>query len=656
MSDNGVTVPPWLLRVGQCICVLFLLACLGLFLYGGTQEGRVTILLAALTGVLSAGWGLLAIPLLAPMLLLDASKIHILVVIEALVVGIFLGRVLRWGRKGPNVRREWGFWPYWLVGLGLLVLAAGWVGLLNLIFMEYPGGRPDNPFFYALWLPFYFAATEPYWSLKVLWNWLTGLALAVVAARIVTPLFAARWMKIAGVALVLISLLSLLTLTGWFTFSDIRGDNLDPFHQGRLQGPAGHSGWFAQWIVFAWAGIALFWQPGRRKLQIALGVVLALVLVVLILTGARAALLAVVVAAAVAGGRIWGGKGWSPRLLLLIPGGLVAIFLAGLLVEGSIGYRLTNLLRFQDRANYYVSSWHLIHDAPMGVGMGMHARAYQSRFTEFWQWYQKDHVTAHSTWLHTLVEGSPFLPLMLCVGIIGLIRGYRRAAPWMEMDTRRTTVALATGLLGLFVISFMQYIFYIRVVEILCWVTGGMMVGLYRLPNHHDPENPPDDDLPVASWGGPRLLLASGVASAIVISMTAFTFDPGEAWREPEGNRKTGISLWTGAKWRTAIPPGTSGITLSLHRKGTPCEVVIQVSGERRFEYRLEPDEWKYVEIPLEPGRRTRGLDPIRWLRIETTPIWYPTDFIEDSVDGRALGIYIYELKMLPPEGFGGNP
>lgn len=636
-------LPLPVLRGCQVICALLLLGALWLFLWGGTQEGRVTIVLAALTGVLGTTWGLLALPLMAPIFLLDASKTHMLVVLDALVVGILLGRVLRWGRNGDrSLAGGWGMWPYWLVGVSLLVLGAGWVGILNLIHMEYPLGTPERPLHHTLMLAAYGPATEPPWSLRVLWNWVTAILLAVVAARTVTPLLAARWMKLAGLSLLVISILGFLSAFGFFSFSHLRAENPDPLHFGRLQGPAGHSGWFAQWFVFAWVGLALFWAPGARKRQLAVLAALLVVGIVLLMTGARASLLGVILAAVLVAGLPWGASRWNPRVVLLLPVGFVALFVVGLFMEGSIGDRLMNLLRFQDRANYYVSSWHLIHDAPMGVGMGMHSRAYESRFLEFWPWYQSDHVTAHSTWLHTLVEGGPFLPMLLLMGIGGLVVGSRRALVSMEAGEKRIVSAIVAGLAGLLVVSFMQYVFYIRVIELVVWVGGGFLVGLIR---QHQLARSPEREL-VVTWGGRRLLLAAGAASVLVVSMTAFTFDPGMAWRQPDGNRETGFSFWTGSSWKTAIPPETRQITFSLHRKATPCTVAIHWAGGGSKTVFMEPDEWRYFELNIEEPRGSRPLDPIRWFSVEVTPVWRPSEVFEGTMDDRALGVYFHELNM----------
>ncbi|MCC5876690.1 MAG: O-antigen ligase family protein, partial [Candidatus Sumerlaeia bacterium] len=343
------------------------------------------------------------------------------------------------------------------------------------------------------------------------------------------------------------------------------------------------------------------------------------------------------------GGIPWGASRWNPRVMLLLPIGFVALFIVGLFMEGSIGDRLMNLLRFQDRANYYVSSWHLIHDAPLGVGMGMHSRAYESRFLEFWPWYQHDHVTAHSAWLHTLVEGGPLLPMMLLLGIGGLVVGYRRAMASMAGDEKRVVSAIAAGLAGLLVVSFMQYVFYIRVIELILWVGGGFLVGLYRL---HRAGLPPEKD-PTVPWGHKRLLLASGVGSLLVLSMTAYTFDPGKSWRQPDGNRESGFSFWTGASWRTAIPPGTSRVAFSLHRKATPCTVKIHGPNGKLAVFQLEPEEWRYVELDLDEVRNDGALNPIRWFEVEVSPVWRPSEVFEDSLDERALGVYFHELRMI---------
>jgi O-antigen ligase len=602
----------------------------------------------------------MALMLLAPVCLLDAGKIHILLALDITVLGIFAGWLREWTPENSAQRRRegvihWGLWPHYLAGLGLLLLASVWVGLQLVVLREnHPVGI--SPAYHSFILTFAGTAADPEWALRSLWNWCTGMLLAVVAARRLSELEIARLMKLGAVIMVgacLVSLFEWLStrapgLTS-FSLQHIRSINPDPLQSGRLQGTAGHPGWFAQYLVLLWPGLLLWWEGGRAKRNLMIMAALALVLVAMVLTAARAGWLAVLIAGPLAAAFIARRHAGFRKALPMLAGAIAVLLIATVIVGGeTLWRRVENILRAQDRANYYVTGLTLLREHPFGIGLGTHYQFYGWLFPPGYRWGQFDFVDSHNLILHTWIENGPFVPLMILAGVIGLAWELRRIWPRLGEQEQRLAGVLALALIGAAIVSIAQYIVYIRIVELLLWTMGGAVIGICRRRQERLGEI-------INSPKGQRLLLACGVAAVFIASGNSHRVYAGEVPRGRSYDDRGRLAMWTGQRWRVAVESDIERIAFSLYRRDITAHGRITWPDGSIQPFTLKPgpadapfgrrEAVASFEFRRDP-RPPQWTDAPGWLTIEVSPLWTPANFDESSSDRRGLGVYIMGLEM----------
>jgi O-Antigen ligase len=632
------------------------------FLHSGTTESRILYLLSFLISAINPVWGLYGLALMAPMFLRDPGSLHLLAGLEIFVLGIFTAELRLLGHSiegvdasarsnpqfslGPNHPKVfWGLWPYLLVGLVVILLASSLVGIQLILFREqpYPLTQSDwiNRLFTFFDRTFYGSGTEPEWAFKSLWNWTTGALLAVVAARRANPLVVARWLKLAGISLFAASALSLLDWMQWLPLTHIRPINPDPLHVGRLQGTAGHAGWYAEWIVIAWPGLLLWWSHGRLKRNLGLSAAIALVGLCLILTAARASWLGAFVAG-VAGCLYIAWTFPHTRRFLPHAGAIILLTLiAGFFLGGDIiQERVAHLLRAQDRANYYITGWFFLSEHPFGLGLGTHYQFYEWTFTPFYRWAQLDHVTSHSLWLHTLIENGPAIPSLLFAIIAAGALELKKSWHLFEPHTRTILFALFLALVGIFTVGIAQYIFYLRIVEIATWIACGFLIGMCRKKRCRM-----ESDNPVDSHWGPRVLLVCGALALMTASLNAHRIYTGQMPRLLGHDKEGNLTFWTGSQWRTPVNRDIDGISFSLYRTALPVWGTITWPDGSMEPFHLQPEETKAFTYSQEAGDANWLAEP-QWLVIKAQPLFTPADNLPDNTDNRGLGVYITSMKF----------
>ncbi|MCC7391293.1 O-antigen ligase family protein [Candidatus Sumerlaeota bacterium] len=649
-SDSGHAAVGWWPRFVRAAGIVFGLLFLIWISQGGTMEGRVTHVVAFFISLTNPIWGIYALALTGPLYLTDQSNTHMLGVLETIAVGVIAGELRLHGRpvidmtasgraEPNNLRVHWGLWPFYLTGLLCILAAAALPGIIMLFFKERTAPYYDGPIRDFLNWTIFGPTTSAEWTVKCLWNWATSCALATIFARRANTLVVARWLKLGAVGLIVACVMGLLDWKGLLTLEHIRRVNPDPLQADRLQGPAGHPGWFGQWIVLMWPGILLWWSAGRTKRNVVIGAALGVVLITLVLTAARAAWLGCMVAAFC--GAIHALSTY-PRMkkkiaLAFVVAGVLA--LVGVIVGGDVLMnRLVHLLRTDDRANYYVTGLLFLREKPFGIGLGMHYHLYEWLITPFYRWSQMDHVDSHSLWLQTLIECGPFMPLVLLAGVVGVALEFVKSRMLFDPPSRTILVAVGISFVGLLTISIAQYLPYIRVVELCTWLCAGAIVGLCRKARCRV-------DGEVESWSGRRILLASGACAIFVATTHHADVDPGNMPRikitAPDGK----LQLWTGREWRTPVNSDIDEVTFALYRKGTASAVEIVWPDGKREELTLAPEERRVFTHRMAPttDHWTRKQD---FLIIRSSTLWTPHNDDEKSEDRRHLGVYISEFEM----------
>jgi O-antigen ligase len=263
----------------------------------------------------------------------------------------------------------------------------------------------------------------------------------------------------------------------------------------RLQSLFWHSGWYSQWIaLLAPMGLAFCLGPGMKARRgassetrvlraggLALCAVAGWVMLLTLQRGGVLALAAgygtVGVLAALGLLRTEGGRRQAAQLFGAV--GAVAILVAlvlGVLAyrgDTALGRRVREFGMIRHRSAIWHSAWTLSMRHPvLGVGMGYYYMAHSDEFREGHPFYSVDKGEAHNTYLHFLAERGPFALIFflaaLGAAISSLARTWRksacspRRAPWI--------VGGAGMLAAWMVYGCVQYMFYVRIVDLTFWI------------------------------------------------------------------------------------------------------------------------------------------------------------------------------------------
>ena len=612
---------------------------------------RVFCWIAFLAGLANPWAALVCIVFLGPLCLLDSGSTYRLVQTEVFLQGAFLGYFCRWANGFFNTKfNQLSIFAClsWLLCFGVI---ASSVPGIQLLFWSDESSKINLNIDHVI----YSFGTWPAWSLRSAYNWMTGLLLAWMVSKMVT-LKRAKVLLIAGsVGTFLASCIGLFELIDVISLGKWRLQNMDPLHREarRLVGFAGHAGWFAEWIVLTWPGLLFIW--GRKQFQkILFCVMISVIALALFLTLARAGWLAGATGGVMMAFFLCYRKSLSLKTLLWITLGI--FLLMGITValnSDAFLNRFYRILDFEDRKNYWISSLHLARWFPKGVGIGLHAIVYESRFFPFHELWQSDHVTAHNTWLHVWVEQGPFQAIVLLIGMLGIL-GF---VGWKvcEFQGERSVVLFCFWLiiLAVFVESWAQYLGFIRVVELMVWMSVGSALGIIRNMNirktieknslsiSHAPKN--------LSWiinmRNAVILGLGGTASMLVAQHHAqknMAYPPPRPFIiEEEGS----LGIWTANRWRFPIDPRWCGVELTVWGGKIPQDVVAHVPNHSPHKFHLEPGAYQGLWFDFYPNREASALTPFHWLEIECAQTWVPSEIDPSSDDHRRLGVYISGLR-----------
>lgn len=432
---------------------------------------------------------------------------------------------------------------------------------------------------------------------------------------------------LAGLALA--AVIGVLDFYGWISLEWLRPTNVDRLRQNirSLQSFSGHPGWFAEYVaVLAPAALALGLRAARpwpRRLGLALAVALV---PVQLLTAARGGWLALGAGyATVVLGAVWlrtGEGDLRVRLRRLALAGVVVgaalVLLVGVSSAASplIRQRLEILLRLDDRTTIWQSAWQLGGlDRLAGIGLGFYYTLHSLIFGPGHPFNFLDKGTAHNTYLHILTErgaiGLALFLIVLAMATAGLWRAAlapegRRAS---TAPPREVALALLGGLAAFVVYGVVQYMFYLRVIELWFWImlaVGGWAAVPERRPS------------PRSKWGLPVLLAASAV-------LFCARWDLLKPYEIHIGDENDGDSfLVGGASIALVVPPTGTEFELAV-AAGQPFLQERPQTISVRFRDRVLAEK-QFVRTGLERIRLTLPADrrPGERLVVEAAHVWRP--------------------------------
>lgn len=599
-------------------------------------ETRIACAALLLLGVVQPLWNLYAVALLGPLFLLNQGASPNIVLVDAMALGAILGECRAARSDG---RASFASWPAFLFCILLLVLVSAIPGALaNLASERASTGESLLP--RTVRIAYFEWASSLEWSLRCVLNWTCAVGVAVVAARNATVAVARRFLQLAAVGLVVACGAGVLDRVGAMSLAELRPSNFGWVEWRRLQATAGHAGWFGQWIVVAWPGLALQWGGSPRR-RAAVAAAALLVLVCLLLGSARAA-----IAAVGAGVLLWTawlalGRRVSMRTVAIAFAAIAAAGgIAALAVGGGVLTRAAGMFLVADRANYYESAAALLGVFPFGTGVGMHSPYYETWFTPMCRYYQSDHLDCHSLFLHLLVENGLALPLLILAGLVALAAQTLRAWKRLDADARQLVVLLAAVVVGLLVDGLAQYVFYVRAVDQAFWIACGLLCGLTS-PPRSAPRS-------ASRWLSPLLLVAVGIY-AIVASRAHLARPVAEEYPRPllrlQGIDPPAWSQWTPKRWRHPIDPDVTRIDFALFRLGTPARVAIAWPDATRETFVLGGGELRRFSRAVDPlphGERFAG---VRWMTIDVSTTYTPIRWDPNIPDPRPLGVNVTDLR-----------
>jgi len=290
--------------------------------------------------------------------------------------------------------------------------------------------------------------------------------------------------------------------------------DIQRFGYSRLMSVFRHSGWFGEYLVLVapfYLSLVLFGKTGRdqlgflhrKRLLSIFG--LFLILYATLFTYQRAAWISMIFMSAtllfLAFPRLARRRNAAIGIFasILITIALLLFLTSDRTSHTALSRRLRRTFFAGDRTLIWDQALLMYRKKPLlGIGAGNYYLYHRSCFPPDHPYFSTDKVTAHSTYLHILVERGPFALLLFL--IILAKAGWRVWKKWIDLASNRKLTSngrgeenrfhriLVAGILvslsGFAVYALAQYLFYLRVIGILAWtllaiseVAGGDLDG-----------------------------------------------------------------------------------------------------------------------------------------------------------------------------------
>ena len=275
------------------------------------------------------------------------------------------------------------------------------------------------------------------------------------------------------------------------TFFRPLNPDIQRFGYNRLMSLFYHSDWFAQYmIVLAPFFLAPFFINGEKgkKGTILLGF---LILYAVIFTYQRAAWFAFLASLFVL--ILFGGGRFIRRfnlrrllfiffiILFILLAGFYALFLTRAGVLTSLAKRAQQTFFYEDRTRIWHQALLLYEKKPLfGVGAGNYYYSHRSTFPPGHPYYRFDKVNAHNTYLQLLTERGPFALILFLILLYYAMRAGVLVFRKSEVGSKKRIIsgAAVASLTAFAVYGMAQYIFYIRIVELIFWFVLGLVAHM----------------------------------------------------------------------------------------------------------------------------------------------------------------------------------
>jgi hypothetical protein len=448
---------------------------------------------------------------------------------------------------------------------------------------------------------------------------------------------------------------------GWEPLNYIHGTR-------RLMSFAQHSGWLAQLMVMTAPILLLLGGSKQLTRKVALPL-LGLFILCGILMLQRALWLVSFAMVALIGFQVFFRQNVAWRhffrenikaILGISAGCLVLVIAADLMTNHTISRRLVSVLQYRDRLYYFYSSFFLLGNAPWGFGNGMHHYIYTCIFVPFADFWQEDHGTAHNFWLHLSVERSPLAASAITASVLLLLGQAWKHRLHVPSPDKRILQALTLSLLGILMYGMFQYIFYMRIIEILFFIFMGMVWN--RLAEHgltSQSDGASDSSARSAQINPRATLLIRVVGLPLLIASPLMLFNSQQKFHEEIVPELAPISIhdgriWTGEHWSVALPCSAEELEMTVFGflRDRQLRVVVEASpgGEPIVEERTIPGgegtnsgEAVYIRLAFTPYDA-----PVwrkyRWLRLTCDPPFQEAE-LNPNGSGRTLGFYMNHVQ-----------
>jgi O-antigen ligase len=332
-------------------------------------------------------------------------------------------------------------------------------------------------------------AVNYFWSLRVVLNLFLSILFFYYIINNVTEKTQLRHLAFCGLSGLFLSLafgiLDFHNLIDLTFFRPLNPD-IQRFGYKRLMSLFWHSGWFAEYLALLspfYLSILFLHKLKPKPVHILLTL---MILYGLVFTYQRAgwiSFLASVMILFIMSRRSFHFQ--SPSLtrfiivILVLAVGLAFIIfiVSDANVKTSLIQRSRNVFQFKDRTSIWKQALSLYSRKPfLGVGTGNYYNYHRSTFPPGHPYFDDDKVTAHNTYLHILVERGPFaLLFFLCLlgtAFHSSIKAINIKGG--ESDLKMIAVAVLSSLAGFVVYGLAQYMFYIRIVDVIFWFVLGL--------------------------------------------------------------------------------------------------------------------------------------------------------------------------------------